>query len=369
MNLRSFIVALATVLLASSLQAENKTKPAPQPAPAPAASGPDEVVARVNGKDIKRKELDAAAQGYLAQLAQRGQRVPPEQFPRIEYDLLDQLISRELILQEGRSTKITNLDEQVKLQLSTVKKQAGGDEAFASALKDGGLTEQDYAGRVRDSIIVRETIQKVVDSKVHITPEQVKSFYDQNRDKFVQPEQARASHILIRVPADASDKIKAEKHAQMELIRTRLKQGEKFADVAKAVSEDPGSAQNGGDLGYFGRGAMVPEFDLAVFSLKTNELSDIITTPFGYHVLIVTNRKPKHEVPFDEVKAEIEPYLKNQKGGEIAQQHVKDLRKTAQVEVLMKAPPVTTPAPSGSAPVVETPPVAAPTTKPDPKKP
>lgn len=359
MNLRSFAVAVATVLLASSLQAADKPKPAAQPAPAPAVSGADEVVARVNGKDIKRKELDTAAQGYLAQLAQRGQRVPPEQFPRFQYDLLDELIGRELILEEGRSTKIPDLDEKVKTQVGTVKKQAGGDEAFASALKDGGLTEQDYIARVRDSIIVRETIQKAVDSKVHITPEQVKSFYDQNRDKFLQPEQAKASHILIRVPADATDKIKAEKKAQIELARARLKQGEKFAEVAKAVSEDPGSAQNGGDLGYFGRGAMVPEFDIAAFSLKTNELSDIITTPFGYHILIVTDRKPKHEVPFDEVKAEIEPYLKNQKGGEVAQQHVKDLRKLAQVEVLIKAPPPA-PAPSSRAPVVETPPVAAP---------
>jgi peptidyl-prolyl cis-trans isomerase C len=347
-------VVLAVLFCALPLRAEQ-----PAPAASPAAHNPDEVVARVSGKEIKRKELDAAMQGFLNALASRGQQVPRERLPEFERDMLEELIGRELILEEGRATKVPGLDEKVQTQVKEAKSQAGGDENFEAALKDSKITEAEYTDRVRNNIIVRETIQRTVEAKTSIKPEEVKTFYDQNREKFVQPEQVRASHILVRVTSDASDDLKAERRAKIDLIRTRLQSGEKFAAVAKEASEDPGSAANGGDLGYFSRGAMVPQFDVVAFTLKTNELSDVITTPFGYHVLIVTDRKPKQEVPFDDVKDRIEKHLKDRKGSEVAQEHVKQLRDKANVEVLLK-----TPAPvaisSKPLPTVETPPVAAP---------
>ena len=367
MNTRSFAVAVATILLAWPLRAEDKQKSAVQPGPtpvaqpaatlaSPAAHNPDEVVARVNSKEIKLKELDVATHWFMQQLAQRGQPVPAERLAQFEHDMLDRLIERELVLQEGRAMKIADLDSKVQKEMQRIKSQRG-DEAFAQALKDSGMSEQELTGQVRDGIMMRETFDSVVKGKDNVSAEEIKSFYDQNREKFVQPEQVKASHILIRVPSEATEQVKTEKRTKMELIRARLKQGEKFADVAKEVSEDPGSAASGGDLGYFGRGAMVPQFDVAAFSLKTNELSDIITTPFGYHVLIVTDRKPKQDLPFDQVKGDIEQHLKNRKGSEVAQQHVKDLRAAAKVEVLLPEPV----APPAKRPVtVETPPVAAP---------
>jgi peptidyl-prolyl cis-trans isomerase C len=181
----------------------------------------------------------------------------------------------------------------------------------------------------------------------------VRAFYDKNPDQFKQPETVRASHILIRVTADASDTVKKEKRTQIDSVRTLVKNGEKFADVAKKFSEDPSSAVNGGDLGFFGRGQMVPEFDTAAFSLKTNEISEVITTQFGYHVLMVTDRKPAQTIPFDQVKEDLAKYLKQRKGADITRDQVASLRKAAKIEILLPEAP--------SLPGVETAPVQAPT--------
>jgi peptidyl-prolyl cis-trans isomerase C len=239
----------------------------------------------------------------------------------------------------------------VQEQVDQMKTQAGGEDQFNKGLAEAGIGPEEYAHRVHDNIIIRGAIQTVVDKEVKVSPEDARAFYDKNPDQFKQPELARASHILIRCAPDASDDVKKGKRAQIDAARALVKGGEKFADIARKVSEDPGSAQTGGDLGYFPRGQMVPEFDTAAFSLKTNEVSDVITTRFGYHILLVTGRKPAQTMPFDEVKEDLTQYLKQRKGSDVARTHVAELRKTAKVEVLLPAPP---------APVVETQPVPAP---------
>jgi peptidyl-prolyl cis-trans isomerase C len=235
----------------------------------------------------------------------------------------------------------------------------GGDEEFKKTLAGSGITVEQYTRQVRNNLIVRETIQALVDKQVKISADEAKAFYDGNPDQFKQPELVRASHILIRCPPDATEDVKKQKRAQIEAALSLVKGGEKFADVAKKVSEDPGSAENGGDLGYFPHGRMVPEFDTVAFSLKTNELSGVITTQFGYHILQVTGRKPPQVMPFDQVKDQLIDYLKQRKGGDVTRTYVADLRKSAKVEVLL-------PEPSPSAltpPTVQTAPVQAPSPK------
>ena len=314
---------------------------------------PDEVVARVNGTEIKRKELDAAVKAFTYQMSRRGRPIPPGQSGGMERDMLDELIGRQLLLQEGSKHIPADIDKKVQEQIDQVKKQVGSDEQLKKTLADTGITFDEYTKRVRDNIIIHEAVQSVVDKEVKIAPEDVRAFYDKNPDQFKQPETVRASHILIRVTPDASDVVKKEKRTQIDSVRTLVKNGEKFADVAKKFSEDPGSAANGGDLGFFGRGQMVPEFDAAAFSLKTNEISDVITTQYGYHVLLVTDRKPPGTVPFDQVKEDLAQFLKQRKGADITRDQVASLRKAAKVEILIPEPP--------PAPNVETAPVQAPT--------
>ncbi len=317
------------------------------------AATPGEVVARVNGVEIKRKELDAAVQAFTFQMARRGRPLPPGQTASVERDILDELIGRELLRQEGSKHIPADIDKQVQEQIDQITAQVGGEEQLKKTLAETGITSDEYAKRVRDNVIIRAAIDSVVDKDVKITPEEVRAFYDKNPDQFKQPEMVRASHILIRCAPDATDEVKKEKRTQIDSVRALVKGGEKFADVAKKFSEDPGSAQNGGDLGFFGRGQMVPEFDAAAFSLKTNEVSDVITTQFGYHILIVTGHKPAQTIPFDQVKDDLEKYLKQRKGNDITRDEVASLRKAAKIEILVPEPP--------PAPVVETAPVQAPT--------
>ena len=313
----------------------------------------DEVVARVNGTEIRRKELDAAVQAFAYQMSRRGRPIPPSQGGGVQRDMLDELIGRQLLLQEGSKHIPADIDKKVQEQIAQVKSQVGGEEQLQKTLADTGITFDEYTKRVRDNVIIREAVQSVVDKEVKIAPEDVKAFYDKNPDQFKQPETVRASHILIRVAPDASDVVKKEKRTQIDSVRTLVKNGEKFTDVAKKFSEDPGSATNGGDLGFFGRGQMVPEFDAAAFSLKTNEISEVITTQFGYHVLLVTDRKPAQTIAFDQVKVDLAQYLKQRKGADITRDQVASLRKAAKVEILLPEPPF--------APGVETAPVQAPT--------
>jgi len=327
---------------------DSTNKPASVATPAPAT---DEVVARVNGAEIKRKELNGAVQAFAVQMARQGHPALPGQSLSLQHDVLEELIGRELLLEEGGKHVPADIEKKVQEQVDQMKTQVGGEAQFNKSLAEAGIAPEEYAHRVRDNIIIRGAIQIVVDKEVKISPEEARAFYDKNPDQFKQPELVRASHILIRCAPDAGDDVKKGKRAQIEAARALVKNGGNFADVAKKVSEDPGSAQTGGDLGYFPHGQMVAEFDAAAFSLKTNEVSDVITTQFGYHVLLVTGRKPAQTMPFDEVKTDLTQFLKQRKGNDVTRTYVAELRKTAKVEILLPAPP---------APAVETRPVQAP---------
>ena len=352
----AFATALTfPVFAADQPKAKSIPKPAATAAPTVAAPADNaaEVIARINGTEIKRDELDAAVQALTMQMAQRGRQMPLGGIAQLQNEVLDQMIGRELLLQEGGKHVPADIDQKVKSQIEMAKKQLGGEDQFRVTLSSAGIAPSEYTQRVRENIIIQQAIQLLADKQPEVTPEEIKSFYDKNPDQFHRPETVRASHILIRMAPDASDDVKKEKRAQIEAARSLVKNGEKFADIAKKVSEDPGSAQNGGDLGFFPRGAMVPEFDAAAFSLKTNELSEVITTQFGYHVLLVTDHKPAQTIPFDEVKDTLGQFLKQRKGSDLVRNHIAELRKSAKVEILLPALP--------SAPAVGTPPVPAPT--------
>lgn len=316
------------------------------------AAADHKVVARVNGTEITQKELSNAVQARTMQLARLGRAVPPGQNEVLEHDVLDQLVGRELLLQEGNKHVPADIDKKVQEQVDQTKAQIGGDEQFKKALEETGITPEEYTHQVRDNLIIRDTVQAAIDKAVKVSPEEVKAFYDKNPTQFREPEMACGSHILIRCPADATDEVKKEKRAQIEAARALVKGGEKFADVARKISEDPGSAPKGGDLGCFARGQMVPEFDAAAFSLKTNEVSDVITTQYGYHILLVTDRKPAQTIPFEQVKDDLTQYLKQRQGSEVARTYVADLRKAAKVDILLPELP--------AMPSVDTPPMHAP---------
>ncbi len=294
----------------------------------------NEIVARVGSAAIHRRELDMAMHGIQMQMAQQGRGVPKEFQARFEHDVLEEMIGRELLLQDCQGKELAGVDAKVKEQLAETQAQVGGEDALRKALAETGVSLEEYTKRLRDNVLIQAALEKLVEQNVKLGATEAREFYDANAARFKQPETVRASHILITVPQDASEEVKAAKRVQIEAARALVKGGEKFADVARKVSECP-SGKQGGDLGPFSRGKMVPEFEIAAFALKTNELSEVVTTPFGYHLMLVTEHKPAEQQSFEKMQADIEKMLKYRKGSELARNHMMDLRAKGKVEVLL----------------------------------
>ncbi len=182
------------------------------------------------------------------------------------------------------------------------------------------------------------SITKMIDAEVATLPgpsdADAREFYDKNPDKFKQDESVRASHILFRLDEKATDADKKKVLALAESVLKQAKNGGDFAELAKKHSAD-GSAAQGGDLNFFSRGQMVPAFEEAAFALQPGQISDIVTTQFGYHIIKVTERKPATTVAFEEVRDRIREFLTQQRKQEHAQAFIDGLKKKAKIEVLV----------------------------------
>jgi len=172
---------------------------------------------------------------------------------------------------------------------------------------------------------------------VHISPDELRSYYDQHRDQYRTPEQVKVSHILIKTPLPGADgkvddKGVAEAQHRAEDLLKQLKSGAKFEDLAKKYSEDPGSAKQDGSLGWIGKGQTVPEFEKVAFSLPKGQVSDLVKSSYGFHIIRVDDKQDAHVKTLDEVKNQIEPILKRQKAQQITQKEAEDLLKQARAQ-------------------------------------
>ena len=292
-------------------------------------------VAVVNGTVITRSEYDTEMSRFERQMAMSGQAPNPAEASEMKGRVLDGLVDRELLKQEAKKQGITVDDNDVNQQVAMLKQKFGSEKEFTDTLAKMNLTEADLRTQLRQDLAIKKLIDQQVASKVTITPEEMKAFYDSHPEFFKAPERVRASHILIKVDPTASDADKAKARERIAAIQARLKKGEDFAALAKESSECPSGA-NGGDLDYFQRGQMVGPFEDAAFSLKAGATSDIVETQFGYHLIKVVDKKDASTVSYDEIKGKIDDYLKQQKVNELLTQYVAQLKKGAKIETFLK---------------------------------
>jgi len=223
----------------------------------------------------------------------------------------------------------------VKNQLDAVRKNFPSEEAFVQAMAADGTT----VDKVQQDITRRLQISKLIDQEITPTlvvpAADVRAFYDQNLDKFKEDASVRASHILITVPPDAGAPQRQEARAKAEEVLKKVRAGADFAQLARTESQDPGSASQGGDLGFFGQGQMVPPFDAAAFGLKPGAISEVVETQFGFHIIKVAERKPEATRPFDAVKERIAQFLKQREVQERVLARAKELRSKSKVEILI----------------------------------
>ncbi len=267
--------------------------------------------------------------------------------------VIQDLIVKKLLNQEYKKRNITASNAEIEAKKQEIIKQLGSEEKFNEILKQNNVSQK----RIREDLENEVKINKLVEatSDVKVSDKEVKDFYNQNKDRFNYPERVKASHILIEAnpelikksiidadkdgklsAADIDKKVKEEMDKKMALAKDvraqALKDPKKFADLAKKYSDDKGSAQKGGDLGYFPREAMVKEFSDVAFSIKPDTISEIVVTRFGNHIILVTDRSAAGLAPFEQVQGEIKAYMEQDKKISALQKLFDGLKSNAKIE-------------------------------------
>lgn len=307
----------------------------------PAPASPTAPVVIVNGTAITQADYDRVLDAYMRNFQMmsgnlQGQVSEPNE--AMKQEVIDQLVSRELLYQESLKYPDADQKKKVEEQLKGIQQRFPTPEAYQEALKAQGFSEKELEGLIDKQVSVRHYVEAQIAPKASVPDEEVRKFYDENKEKFASPEQVRASHILIRCEPDAKPEDKEKAKAKAEEVRKRAAGGEEFAALATENSEDPGSKDSGGDLGFFTKDRMVEPFADAAFGLKVGEVSGVVETQFGYHVIKCTDRKEAGTVGFEEVKDNISAYLKGRALDEAVQAKVQELKRDAKVELVAPHP-------------------------------
>jgi len=292
----------------------------------------EDKVALVNGSVVSRVTFDREMSGVRQRFSSMGKPISPSQLQELEKKVLDNLINIELLYQQSRKVG-TKVDEaEVSAQLETLKKRFPTEAEFKNAINKMKLTETVMKSQIRRGITIQRFLDKKTLGKVEVTEEEIKAYYDSHTNFFKKPGQVRASHILIKVEPGANEKDKAKAREKIEKIRQRLVKGEDFGALAREFSQCPSSAK-GGDLNYFGRRQMAKPFEDAAFALKVGELSDVVETRFGYHLIKVTDKKPASTYSYKDVKNRIRKNLVREKTRIEVSNYVQKLKKAAKIEI------------------------------------
>jgi peptidyl-prolyl cis-trans isomerase C len=300
----------------------DRTTPLPKPLP--------EVAARVNGQPIPTRTVQV-----MVEQSGRGRGAAPDD-PGVYRQALQQAIMRELLFQDAVKRKIAANDAQVEQTYNEARVRFKDDKAWEAMLKGQGWDPQAFRNELRVHHTIQALLAKVAEEAgAQTTDQEAQAFYDSHPAVFDSGERVRASHILVRLPEGATGPAKEEMRKKAEALLQRVRAKEDFAALAKQSSEDPGSARNGGDLGAFGRGQMVPPFEQAAFALKPGEVSGIVETPFGFHIIKVTEKIPARKLPFAEVKERLKLEMVQQKRQQAQQSYLNSLRAKAKIETFL----------------------------------
>ena len=299
-------------------------------ATAQAKASADNALLRVNGKPITRQEMERSVKILLAQ--SRGSQLPPDALKKAQDAVLEQLTNSELLYQAAQQLELKDLEQQVERQLAQNRAKFATEAEYQAALDGLEMTGKDMEEFTRRDVAINNMIEKQFGEKMQVAESEAKKFYDDNRARlFEKGESLRASHILIGTEQGAAPQERTEAKAKADALLVRAKAGEDFAKLAKDLSTCPSKAK-GGDLGQFARGDMVPSFEKAAYALKPGELSEVVETQFGYHIIKLTERIAAKQEKYQEVKEKIVEYLKREKVRGQLPAFIKELRDKAKIE-------------------------------------
>jgi peptidyl-prolyl cis-trans isomerase C len=288
-------------------------------------------VASVNGVFVPKAYLEREVKRFEEQALNQGRTVDEEQRAELNRQALDTLIDMELLFQESQRRGFLISEERIEEQVSGLRDQFSNEQDYAAALEQIGINREELRVELRRQLAIQDMIDTDIAPATAISEQESVEFYSNNPAFFSNPEQVRARHILILVTAEGTEEEKTAARSRLAEIRARIAAGEDFAELAGQFSED-GSSANGGDLGYFRKDQMVEPFADAAFALKVGELSEIVVTQYGYHLIQVMDRKEESTTPFEEVQPRIFQYLHREKVMVAIEELAAQLRDQAEIE-------------------------------------
>jgi parvulin-like peptidyl-prolyl isomerase len=298
----------------------------------------ERVVAVVNNSIILQSELDAR----LAPLQQEAQQIadPAERKRRLAKlagQVLDEMVNDELVVQAAEAAKIEVDSGEVQAALDGIKQNNKLDDAaLAAALAQQGYTLQAYKADLRRQLLALRAINQLVAPKVNVTEEDIRARYDELARRSAGISAVRLSHILIKLGDHPTEQSIADAKEVAAKAIARVKGGEPFGDVAKQMSQDPSTAAQGGELGWFERGSINPEWEPIVFSMEKGDVRGPVTGSDGLHVFYVTEIKKSELQPFSEMKEQLGRELRRRETDKAKATWLEDLRKKAYIDIKLQ---------------------------------
>jgi len=285
----------------------------------------------VNGVVIDQAEIDREFAEVEKQAMAQGQKIPDDRMEQIRNSILDNLINEELLVQESKNHGIKVEPSEVEAAFADIQKRFNDADALEKALAESNMTADELKTKIKRGIAAKKLIDSQVINTIVVSEAENRAFYDAHPEYFKQAEQVKASHILVKCDSSAEASVKDEAKKKIKDIQKKLKDGELFSELAKQFSDCP-SKKQGGDLGFFERDKMVKPFADAAFALQTDEISDIVETDFGFHLIRVTDKKAASTEGYETVKEKIDSHLRQGKIKEAVGNYIEKLREKAAIE-------------------------------------
>ena len=296
------------------------------------------VAVTVNGVDITESRIEAQIKPQLEKMAAQ---LPPafvEQYKKqLRQRVLEKMVVEQLLDGRVKTAKIVVTEEEI---IDQIKKMASAQkpplslEDFKALTEAYGKSFDEVKQQIQRGLGYQKLMEAQWAGRINVTEDDAKKYYSENTNEFETPEQVRASHILIKPdtadPNADPNEAKAKAKTKAEDLLKQIKGGADFAELARANSVCPSSKQ-GGDLNFFGRGQMVPAFEKAAFGLKVGQVSDIVETKFGCHIIKVTDHKDPNVITFEQAKGNIANGLARKKQGELVKEYIESLKAKANI--------------------------------------
>lgn len=315
------------------------------------------VVIKVNNQNITKSQFDKAYEKAAkhSQLAQMGIDIPEDEnnlmYLMVKDRVVNDLIVKELLNQELKKRNITVSKKEIEAEHKKMVDKLGSKDKFNEILKQNGIKYSDFEEDLKQELMMKKLVNII--HPVKISESDAKSFYNKNLDKFKTPDQVRASHILVMAnPVEIKEGLtkknktltEAEINQQVQVeMAMRYKKAQEIANEIKSTpdrfeakarefSDDKASAEKGGDIGFFSKNDMVKEFSDAAFKLRPNTISEVIQTPYGFHIIKVTDRKAAGQQPYEKIKSQLIQYLTAQAQVKALEQFLTMLKSQAVIE-------------------------------------